>query len=227
MFCVFSILSFVEIYARALCCNNLKDVGMILFCRKCRHVVGHIDYLNGERLCRLNNVRAVRFEPLMLRQHNEKEVLLIGARDAVPKRQRIASVSDFELEPPSKKHKIDELLVMHVHLRYENAPLREDNEEHNILPDYESEYDSDLDEEESIVSLGSTDSVWSEDASWGRVGLPPRTPIESPPASCPTSPLFSDSVHDFLNHEIFVAFGTAEPSRKHCVLHIDISKPCY
>lgn len=214
----FPCFAYTEVYAREFHCNNVyTGSGSILFCKRCRRVLGYVDYIDGERVFRLIDVRLMNFEFIKKNVEGEKEVIFLGASEHTSKRKRVESEVDSLIEPPQKKRKVNELLVMHVRPQYESLyDLLEEQEgdadDVFITGEYidlsQSDHGSEVDQDTSLYN-----DDWSSDSSQSAIGLEPYTPDMSPLVS------MSSSFSELFMHENFNVLENAVGGCKLFCLH--------
>lgn len=155
----------VVVFAREFNCNNIYTSGPVLFCKRCRRIVGYVDNIAGERIYRLVDERLLTFEPIKKNVVGEKVVMFFGAYEENNKRKRVTSETDLWLE--------------RVHPEHDSSLEVSDDEQEDeiIIPD---EYlDSTLSDYESYIEddLSLYNDDWSDDSSQNAVGLVSDTPL--------------------------------------------------
>lgn len=144
-------------------CNNIFSSGPIVFCSRCRKVLGYIVDWAGEdmddhSILHLQEVRLLTFRPLKVHSDGDRQVYFLGAFSK-PFDNAHASKKIDTLMKPMPLVQLNDVTIMRVAPSYEYETLNVPFDEQPILVDEEEEAD-----EEWLEYLDRT--ILSEEEDW-------------------------------------------------------------
>lgn len=110
-------------------CKNIDEKGSIVYCVRCRRIIGYIGELS---IAYLQNVRLVQFTPILTNTKSDMIELIMKMHENVGKRKYPVDQIDLLDEPQPKKPNLDLMFVGRVH-HFNNINVRSEQDDTDIL----------------------------------------------------------------------------------------------